>query len=74
MNLITVEKKIGINYKICVLSDSSSANTELRGTFIFRETHQIIKNESDISLNLSSGNVMTELYTHLKTQSHLQMA
>lgn len=61
-------KKNAINYKVCVYPDSSSANTELRSTFIFRESHRIIKNESDVSVNLSSGNIMTELYTHLKTQ------
>lgn len=61
-------RKTTINYKVCVYPDSSSANTELGGTFIFRETYQISKSDSDISVNLSSGNVMTELYTHLKTQ------
>ena len=61
-------KKNMIYYKVSVYPDSSSANTELRGTGIFRETYQISKNDSDISVNLSSGNIMTELYTHLKTQ------
>ena len=61
-------KKNMIYYKVSVYPDSSSANTELRGTGIFRETYQISKNESDVSVNLSSGNILTELYTHLKTQ------
>jgi hypothetical protein len=61
-------KKNMIYYKVSVYPDSSSANTELRGTGIFRESHQIIKNDSDVSVNLSSGNILTELYAHLKTQ------
>ena len=61
-------KKNMIYYKVSVYPDSSSANAELRGTGIFRETYQISKNESDVSVNLASGNILTELYTHLKTQ------
>ena len=61
--------KNNITYKVQVYPNSSSANVELEtpGSFIFQEHHVIHKNDSDISINLSSVNVMTELYTNLKT-------